>query len=513
MPAAQDKIINTLRERRQIEADLRHMLTVGSELEFQRQAQRIASRGAQVIPAIMGNLDRADTQLLAAMGAVTTFLDRHEVVMALRQAVLQSQRSDQGRIAAMTVLERFLGEPPDDELLASLRRPEEAALASLEEVLVQAERNSSILIEYVQGLDRQEPDVVLAMVRALRDLGDSRAVQPLRMMAQDVRQEITAKALQALGSLRLPEAPKALQTLIPTVAPALRPLAERSLRKLQFAGVRVSALPDPDPNWRALVSPPDGQGQQSVWFIQESRPTGEAQFLNVLLDDRAGAVRAVGHTRVPGRMLPPRRLLGHLHDIAWPDGSGAMLMLEASFDLGRRLVVEALRHNRETQIPVAGPLRLLSPWLWGVGGGDSLPSKALPELSAADDALASVSDRLLAHPAFATWTLSSDVTLQAAEELLHHPGWDQDVWVKRLAGESLAQVMAAQAFSQRLVAMSEWFLLAGEEVLSRLALVAAHEILGEPAQENPFVQALVRRDLDLALHSLQQTSGPKPGAQ
>ena len=516
MPAAQDKIITTLQERRQIEADLRKMLTANSEIEFKRRAQRIASLGSQVIPAIVGNLDRADARMLAAMGAVTTFLNRVEVVTALHQAVLQPQRSDRGRIGAMTILERFLGEPPDGDLLASLRDPEGTAVASLEKMLTQAERNPAVLIEYVQGLDRQEPDVALAVARALRGLGDPsapsrpsrRAVEPLRMIAQDVREEIAADALQALGTIRLPEAARALQTLIPTTAPALRSLAERSLRKLQFAGVKVSALPCPDPNWRALVSPVDGLGQQSVWFVQENRRTAQAKFLNILLNDRAGAVQALGHTQVPRRVLPPRQLLGYVHDIAWPGGSEAMLMLEVSFDLGRRLVVEALAHNRETQIPFAGPLRLLSPWLWGVGGADSLPPRALPELSAEDGLLVAVSDRLLTHPAFATWTLGNETARRAAEELLSHPGWDLEVWVKRLASESLAQ-----AISRRLEVMSEWFLLAGEETRSRLALVSAQAILEEAPQELPFVQALVRRDLELALRSLKQTFGPVLGPE
>jgi hypothetical protein len=133
MPASQ-KIITKLRERRQIEADLRKMLTAGSELEFRRQAQRIASLGSQVIPAIVGNLDRADARMLAAMGTVAAFLDHDEVTLALRQAILHPKRTDQGRIGAMTILEHFLGEPLEEDLVASLADPEGVALSSLDEV-------------------------------------------------------------------------------------------------------------------------------------------------------------------------------------------------------------------------------------------------------------------------------------------------------------------------------------------------------------------------------------------
>lgn len=518
MPASQNKIITKLRERRQIEAGLRNMLAATSDLEFQRKAREIAGLGSQVIPTIVGNLDRADARMLTAMGTVATFLDHDQVASSLRQAVLQARHTDRGRIGAMTILERFLGQAPDDDLLASLINPEEIAIASLEEVLAQAAHSPTVLIEYVRGLDQQEPDVVLAIVRTLLELGTpevssgqvdtehhGRVVEPLRMMAQDVRDEIAAEALAALGAIRLPEAARALQTLIPITSPELRSMAERSLRRLQFIGVEVAPLPAPETIWRALVSPLDGLGSQSVWFIQRIQGTAYVQFLNILLSDRAGAVEAVGHAQVPAMILPPERPLGQLHDIALPDGSGQMLMLEADFDLGRRLVIDSLEINRETQIPVAGSLRLLSPWLWGYAGADSLPPPTLPELLEGDKFLVAEWEQMLSHPAFATWTAQNETTLAAAEDAMHHPGWSLDLWVKRLAGELLTGSVVAQAFSRRLVTMSEWLLLAGEEKRSKLALSAARGLLRETPQEHPFIQALVRRDLEMVLNSLQQS--------
>jgi hypothetical protein len=526
MPASQ-KIITKLRERRQIEASLRKMLTVSSELEFRQRAQEIASLGSQVIPTIIGNLDRADVRLLAAMGAVATHLDPEEVIMAMRYAVAHPQRTDRGRLGAMTILERFLGQLPDDDLLARLRDPEGVAISSLEEVLAQVEGSPATMIQYIEGLDQQEPHIVLAVVASLRAMGSisdplerspsplsgrpQRAVEPLRMMAQDVREEIAAEALRALGGMRLPEAAHALQTLLPIAWPAVRPLAERLLRKLQFSGVKVTPLPAPEPDWRALVSPLSGLGQQSVWFIQGSRGTEHARFVNVLLSDRAGAVEAMGHTRVPAQMLPPGQPLGHLHDIASPDGSGAMLMLEASFDVGRRLVVKALAHNLRTQIPVAGPLRLLSPWLWGCSGADSLPPRKLPDLSPEDETLLAASAQLLEHPAFTTWTARSEATLQAAEEALRHPGWELAVWVKRLTGELFGEPAMVEVLNNRLEAMSEWLLLAGDEHQARLALIAARAILASPAQDHLFLQAVVRRDLEWTLQGLKRNLGPANG--
>ena len=515
MPASQ-KVITKLLERRQIEASLREMVATSSQLEFRQRAQEIAMLGSQVIPTLVGNLDHADARLLAAMGAVASHLDPEEVITAMRLAVTHPQRSDRGRIGAMTILERFLGQRPDDDLLASLKDPEGVAIASLEEVLDQADSSPATLIHYIEGLDQQEPQIVLAVAGSLRAMGRvsdppdqrQRAIELLRMMAQDVREEIAAEAVDALGSMRLPEATGALQTLLPIVWPAVQPLAERLLRKLQFSGVEVAPLPEPDPDWRALISPLNGLGQQSVWFIQGSRWSEYARFLNILLSDRAGAVEAIGHARVPVRMLPPRQSRGHLHDIALPDGSGAMLMLEASFDAGRRLVLDALAHNLRTQIPIAGPLRLQSPWLWGVAGANSLPSRELPDLSPEDENLLADSAQLLEHPAFVPWTVRSEATLQAAEEALRHPGWDLEIWVKRLAGELFREPSMTEVLGKRLEAMSAWLLLAGDEQRARVALAASRALASGLAQDHPFLQAVVHRDLLWALESLKRDYRP-----
>ena len=138
-------------------------------------------------------------------------------------------------------------------------------------------------------------------------------------------------------------------------------------------------------------------------------------------------------------------------------------MLEAPFDVGRRLVLDALVDNRKTQIPVAAPLRLFSPWLWDVGGAETLPPRRLPRLVTEDRASLAGSGRLLQHPAFATWTVRGEAVLQAGEEALHQPGWDLEVRAKLLAAEIFAEPLAVVVLSRRLEAMSEWLLLASEE--------------------------------------------------
>jgi hypothetical protein len=113
-------------------------------------------------------------------------------------------------------------------------------------------------------------------------------------------------------------------------------------------------------------------------------------------------------------------------------------------------------------------------------------------------------ERLLEHPAFIAWTVRGEAILRAADEASRYPGWEMEVWVRRLAGELFADPMVARVFGRRLLAMSEWLLLAGDEVWARLALRAAKAIEAGSPQEQPFVLALIRRDLELVLHDLEQ---------
>jgi hypothetical protein len=129
----------------------------------------------------------------------------------------------------------------------------------------------------------------------------------------------------------------------------------------------------------------------------------------------------------------------------------------------------------------------------------------LPELSAEDDALVSHLDHLLEHPAFVTWSARSEATYRAAEEILRHPGWKLDMWVKRLTSELFAEPLMAQMLNNRLMAMSEWLLLADDESRAKQTLLAAKAILEGPLQDQPLLQAVVRRDLEQALAGLQDS--------
>ena len=491
-----EKIITRLRDRRQIDAALRRLPEVSSEVDLRRQVQAIARRGTQVIPSLIAALDRADSHMVAALGMVAARLDRAETVEAFRHLLRQPGHSLAARTAAVTILERFLGVQVPDDLRPGLAETTRAAVASLGALLEHAQEDPWALAGAVLEMDQQEPDVVLALVAALRGMPGPRPVELLRMLAQDVRAEIASEAVSALGSLLLPEAARALQTLIPAAGPAIRPLAERLLRKQHLAGLEVQPLPAASIALRALAGPLDGEGQRQVWFAEETAGPLARQVLILVLSDESGVVDAAQHQDVPKALLPRRQPFGTW--LLTRMGRGEMRLAEVAWDTGRRLVAEALDLNRETQIPLPGALRHLGSWLWGTRPTGT-PQSPFLEPEAAGEELAAHSDVLAEHPAFLAWHPARDAAALAADEALRRPAWDREIWVRRLTSELVAEPGMSRRLAWRLSANAEWLALAGETEPARVALAAAAALDREEIRHLPFLLALVRRDLDAAL--------------
>ena len=503
MAGEKGKVITTLRKRREVEAEIRRMLESPDEGDFLARAAHIATYGRQVIPVILHHLNTADAHLLGVLGTIATYLDTEEVAQALRKVATGAGYSDHERMAALMILDRFLHQELDEELFAALRNPQEVAMQSLAEMLDEAEKNPFILLEYIRALEEQPIEVVQAIVEAMRGLDRERAVEPLRLLAQDERPLVAERAIRTLSTIRLPQAARALQTLLPTVRPQLRPLVERSLRKLRLSGVPLEALPPAAGAWRTLISPPDGGGNQSVWFIDE-RPPG--RFLNLLLNDVVGMRAALGGVEGGAtERLPPRTSPGTIHALFVPESNFVLTMLEADFDYGRRLVLESLIHNWESGIPVPAQYRLLNDLLWGQDYSGVAQSEKLPPLERMEAlALLPLTGLLLDHPAFSGWPLQNElVYYHAARILARNEGRIEPKGFIRNYFDREALTL----YRARLKTISEWLLRAGEEHLARLALAAALTVGLRQPVDHPLFRRLAEQSLELALEQLGAATG------
>jgi hypothetical protein len=500
----QGKIINTLLERRRVEEAIRGLAHISRPAEAERDAQRIAGMGTQVVTALTGLLDTSDPRLLQAIGLVALHVDHDEIVLALRDVATRPARSDRARLAALVILEKFLGEEPDDSLYQGFQSPETAMAQSLVEMVDHAAHDREILREYVRAIEQQSDDVIELVFDITLNLGPERAVLPFWALAQSKRQDVAEAALYHMGSLRSPDSGIMLQALLPTLPPARRVLVERSLRKLRFSGVDVPPLHPPDPAWRALISPIDGQGSQSIWFLLNPQEEATVRVFSVLTNDLVGVWDAASDRNGElAQHLPSERLTGTVHQIVFPGAPMRLSLLEVTFDTGRRLVRQALTVNHaKNQAPPLG-YAVLSDFLWKWDGCQLDEHSPVERPSEAElVVLRTHTANLLAHPAFETWFVQSEALLSVARQLgrgaLAYGQPEQNRLLNGLIRCSFGPEEVAHCRS-RLERMAEWLWLAGEKQTARLAVAAALTLEEDAPENHPLARRMVELGLAIAI--------------
>lgn len=494
------KIITSFQSRLEVDSAVRGLGNTTTDAELRQQAQQIAANyGEQALTPLLALLDTPSPQLRGGLGYLATFLERDKVVPALRSIAFDRTLPDRPRLAAITILERFLEIEPDPVMYEGMASPEELAVQSLREVMAEAQSNSLVLVEYLEQLSHEPADVLLTMVRSARRLEGPEAVEMLRLFAQDPNAQAAQEALHMLGASSDPSAAVALRTLLPSLPPALRPQGERSLQKLRLRGISAATPLPPPPGLRCLASPPDSQGNQVIWFLQQMPHDQAATVLRLLLTPLAGVVWASGQIVADKAELPPQLPVGALHGDPRTGGPRGDLMLEAPFDYGRHQVQLALEQNWEKAQPTPLAYRLLNPLLWQWTAMQATPPTS-PQSDATRDAT-----RLLSHPALAAWFFLTSEVYEAAERLLLESDrvsmGEVDLTINALQQRFAADEKLVTALQHHLRTLEEWLLLAGEPGTARQAHAAADTLSINPA-EHPLLTQMCAQGLRIAMINL-----------
>jgi hypothetical protein len=509
------KIITTLRERRQIEIEIAELLQAvlerGADSKARKQAQRIAASGDQVIPVILNNLNHSNPQMLNTLGIVSSlYPDRDAIIDDLYEAAADANSPDQRRIAAMLIMERFLGVEPDPYLVGTLSDPQAMVTESIEEMIREGAREPLMLLEYTQGLAKQPQEVLGDIVGTLLQIGKERAVPILCLLAQQGSKELAIAALEALGRLDHPHAVQGLQALLPMLDPSLRSRGEKSLRKLQFKGVPLTDRPPVDERWRALVSSPDSEGNQVVWFIYDQTPD-RSVFLGLSITQDGGIVEAYGDYHISADALPPRQPQGYVHSVALKNDA-ILYMLETSFDYGRYLISEAQDRSFGSGLALPPEYRLMGSLIWQY---QDASNKVILEAERQQLRSAGTSDlgetaNLLAHSAFNTWFAHGELAVQHALAIAKWAPFadkrETKRWAIKLAKTYFDREKTRQ-LQASLEAMGEWFLKANQAYLARVTMTAAKTVTTVTPAEHPFTLRMAERGLAFVLDQLEKQFG------
>ncbi len=501
------KIITTFQNRLEMDAAVRSLGETSGDWELRQHAAEIAQRyGDKVLPALVAALDTSNPQLRGGLGHLAKRLDKDAAVAALRAAALNRALSDQARLTAITILERFLEMPPDDAMYMGMAAPEQLALRSLQEVLADAQSDRMVLVEYFRQLDQEPPDVQLTMVKAARLLDGAQGVELLSMFAQEPARPVALEALQTLGMIADPAAAATLQGVAPNLPPELRQQAERSLQKLRLRGVAVPALSAPPDEARCLASAVTGEGHQMLWFFLPNIGAPGGDVLEVLVSQVQGLVAAAGRRQVEAGSMPERQAPGTLLQ----GGADQPLLLEAGLDYGRRRLLAALPGNWASEQPTPLPYRLLGPQLWRWTRPEPVASPPGAAAATRED-----TTRLMQHPAMGSWFLQSRAIYARAERVLTGSEAPTHEAFAQMIAETLQQALdsgdiSPAALQSSLHAMAEWFALAGDAEHADLALAAAQTVEEDPAS-HPLLLLMSELGLRLAMINLARGLMPELG--
>lgn len=496
-----ERVIHTFRERREIDLQLQEMAREVDELAREQMARALAERGEAVVPVLLRHLGTTNPLLRGAIGLVAMHLPKEIIAPRLRDIAANPQRSDQERIAALMILERYLEEPVEESIYAELRNPQAVLEQSLREVVEHQDTVPDIVQDYVGQLQEEPVEVAQTILGMTLRFPPEKVLPVLSLLAQDVREDVAEPALHTLSRLRLPQALRVLDTLAALLPPPLQEVAQRSARKLRMSGVKEE--PVPRARWRALVSPPDVLGGQTFWLVREV--DGEQDMVGILANMDLGLQFAFRLQDVPPDFVPEPEHGDRIITVASPDGKaqGPFLFLDAPLGHVRRWIRVLVHQNytAEYQLPVLFRHHILRFW-WETEEAGQSPPPSLPEPG--DDVYLNPL-LLFQHPALAAWYV------EPPSNVIQEQRWLQAGLGEKIFSEVL-ETIDPQAFpppfwdevSRRLAYMAEWLTIAGEIEHAQYAWGASESLRRWPHVRNPFAQILLARGLALTFQRLRE---------
>lgn len=500
---SQGKILTGLMERRAVEAAFDALAQADAADEAARLAQRIADFGSAALPVLLARLNTEDPKVRGGLGLAAQRLERELVTPALKAVIRARNRSDQERVTALTLLDRFLHEPTDDDLLAAIQNPAGVARQSLRELIAAMDENPAAIVEYLTQLAAQPAETPGLLLQAVPGLmPHPHLVTLLRMFAQGEDARLAQQAIEILGRTRSADALLALIGLTASAPPERVTAADRGMRKLRLSGVQ--AAPEPAPTaWQALLSPVDGLGVQAIWLICRPPEAAPPTAVSVIVRDPDGILAA---TQAGGEVeLPPVVPEGEILSVPQANARRPLLLVSASFEAGRQALDRAQKLHWASGQPLPLAYRYLNQLFWQYGPPTE-EAETDPDLAAGLLARhGRTTAILLDHPAFADWFWQAPAVFEAAERLdARYTAAQRAATVAELARAAFGPADAA-SYQRRLRAMAHWLELARQPEVAALARTAAAQLAVGSPEEILFVRRLIGIGLDIAAINLRSS--------
>ncbi len=287
------KFLTSLRKRKAINSILekvsRNKLTAG---EIERLGDELLSYGEGAVPLLIKKLKNSSTREIERLLPLIEYLKWDEVVESLFEILKTRSMNDMLRGKILSTL-RNLETEMDILFPISGPNPYEPVNNALyylsNDFLNRYDRNEELIITFLEDFLSCDIQEKLQMVKNLCNIKDLRTIHILRLIAEDIYEEVALLALKGLGRIRSCEAVSALIDYLSFPRPdCLKREAERSLQRLKFCGfslgrnrIKHAAI------LYSLASLIDGSGNQTFW-VGKLKKNGKVESACFIINETWG---------------------------------------------------------------------------------------------------------------------------------------------------------------------------------------------------------------------------------
>lgn len=387
----------------------RDSITVG---EMEDIGMKLQKEGKRALPPLVRKLWREKNgDLLSRYAYLLDFFeDSVWLDQLIRITLTRRDLETEGKSALLAALENYgidVTAPPFNRILNEVGGP---LSLTLPRVLDKGEQGYVLFMEDFCGYP---PEVQGALIRELPEVDDLRIFLLFGMLLGLDNPLVVREALTALGRIRNERAVPFLRQFIMRGDSELRPLAERSLKRLGFLGVDVtSRQPDfyHESFHSAFVTPFDGTGNRSLWICRERREEPLYDLLFLQIHEEQGILDAISYGA-----LGSAEYEALLQEISEEER-----LLPVKPDYALNLINDALFQSRAQEIDLPPEFYVRSAMF---GDRQLTPLIWTPNFDHIDQERISVSSKrlgesalLLEDPFFADWFFATPAVYDLAEK-------------------------------------------------------------------------------------------------
>jgi hypothetical protein len=266
--------------------------------EAEREIARLRKVKDRVTPRLLEMITAPDRKTYTAAAMLLRHVKDRQAVQPLKDLLLDPRLADDNKLSIITILQELDVTIDEQTYFSSLRDPEAAVRRSFLGLLEHLEDEASLAVFLETIVESMLPEMQVAFIEDLTELGDQRACPLLQALLQTDDEDVILAAIEGLERLRDITAISLLEELADygpgeKVRREARRVAGRLTMRASVRKEPIKKKPSELPLHRCLLTTIDGNGSQMV-FVTRQRSDGALKMMNTMFNDHEGIKDCMG---------------------------------------------------------------------------------------------------------------------------------------------------------------------------------------------------------------------------